>query len=254
MKIFILVVAAVILNQYVVTYDIDDVYKGIEGLFIRLLKMERRVQNIDHTMEDMYNSIDSNTGLLQKMDSRIDNVEKSLTDQKNISKHQGDMLKKQGDTLKKQDDTLKKQGDTLKKQVDTLRKQGESLDGQGKLLGKLKTGMEATKDNINNLNVNVNNVETDLTAVKKDMSQQHSAPGWKFIGRGTFGTVSDSTLNYPVSFNECIQFCEKKHVEDFGWNGMAWRPDTKWCYCYENDKGHDSSHRYKVWLHFKNDE
>ena len=113
---------------------------------------------------------------------------------------------------------------------------------------KVSTDMGNLKSDIHKVENNIAEVQSDIT---EDLSQQHSIPGWKFIGRGTQNSSSDSIAKSDTSFNECIQTCEDEHYDDDAWNGMVWEPYNGWCECFKNDEGHDSSYFWEV--HFRID-
>ena len=67
--------------------------------------------------------------------------------------------------------------------------------------------------------------------------------GWRYIGRGEYGTISDRIDQYLSSLSDCVTFCNKKQREEgSAWNGMVWGISDNYCSCYKNDSGHDAEY------------
>ena len=66
--------------------------------------------------------------------------------------------------------------------------------------------------------------------------------GWKFLGRGQHVSCDDYLEKGPISFTECVNFCEKKRINDgASWNGFNYYTNVQFCSCHKNDRGHNSS-------------
>ena len=75
--------------------------------------------------------------------------------------------------------------------------------------------------------------------------------GWKYLGRGDCGMMSDDFVGkQPITFTECVNFCEKKRLSGgASWNGMVYYANDQSCFCYKNDMGHNMG--YPKALHFR---
>ena len=73
--------------------------------------------------------------------------------------------------------------------------------------------------------------------------------GWKYLGRGTYGTRDTYVHKQPATFTECVNLCEEKRSSDVSWNGFTYLAFSQSCYCNKNDRGHDTG--YPLVVHFK---
>ena len=133
-------------------------------------------------------------------------------------------------------------------------------------VAELKTDVAAIKTEVAKGNAEVAAVKTEVAKgngevaqVKVEVAQEKTAvntqtnrsmlvPGWKFIGRGEYGSSDDSIYSSDISFMECELICGKKSAGDPHWNGMVWHPYIR-CQCVKNDVGHFTRQPFK--LHFR---
>ena len=111
------------------------------------------------------------------------------------------------------------------------------------------------KNKIQTLTTQNNRIEENLKGMQKkianiEASKNRFPYGWKYLGRGTYGTSDDHVGKLPATFTECVNFCEKKRYDDgASWNGFTYYVYDKSCYCYKNERGHDAS--YTNGVHFR---
>ena len=96
----------------------------------------------------------------------------------------------------------------------------------------------------------MNGMQQKMEKIGDDVISSALLSGWKYYGRGTWGSEDASISKHSTTFPQCVQMCENQRTNHgSGWNGMIWRPSDGFCECYKNDQGHDSG--YPTWMHFK---
>ena len=117
-------------------------------------------------------------------------------------------MKTQGDEMKNQIGKVKTQGDEMKNQIGELKIQGDEMKNQ---IGEVKTQGDEMKNKIgemdNKLTSNIKEVASQLGGMEKkvekidaDVIELNSTAllsGWKYYGRGIYGSCDDFICKHP---------------------------------------------------------
>ena len=146
----------------------------------------------------------------------------------------------------------------LKKHVGTIAETEEMMEMK---VVKIEDAVQKIVKKEGEMDSKMGNVEreigsgkSEISGVKSEMKEQSKKTekidenlkplNWVFIGRGEYGSRSDSITDFMPSFQQCVKFCDRKRLSDgYAWNGLTWYMDSGSCYCYKNDEGHDASYQ-----------
>ena len=175
---------------------------------------------------------------IAKLQTRMDSVEGNVWR----------VIKREEETEKKVDSAMNK----IDKKLDMLVGKVIQLSTDMKTQGdEMKNQIGGLKTELGDMKTDVGGLKTDVGEIKKKVDVIELLSGWKYYGRGVYGSRDDYIdKGSSTTLQQCVKLCEQQRTtEGVQWNGMRWEPSDGYCVCMKNDQGHDAS--YSSWMHFK---